>query len=755
MGSFNKTVITTEKPSVAMEFARVLGVHGEKHDGYIEDDRYIITWCIGHLVTMAYPEAYDEELKKWKMETLPFLPKNYKYEVISNVKKQFNVIKKIYNRSDIAKILYAGDPAREGIYIQTLVRQMTGVKDGIDERVVWIDSQTEEEIKRGIKEAKPLSEYKNLSDSGYMRAIEDYALGINFSRALSVKYAKLLNPTQNVPIAVGRVMSFVLGTVVRREKEIENFKSESFYKINSIIKVDGIEIKGGWKVDEDSKLHNSPKLYNETGFKTRSDAEAFIKSLSNQITIESMDVTEEKKHAPFLYDLAELQAECTKTLKLSPDETLQIAQTLYEKKLTTYPRTSANVLSTAIAKEIRKNITGLLEYDKVKPYVNKILNDNRAENIHNTKYTNDSKIADHYAIIPTGNLNELSSLDEMEAAVFDMIVRRFLGIFCPPATYKKVSIVEKDTNERFYVSEKVLTSKGFLVLYENSEAKNEEMLNVLLNGVKKGQQYTSEYSIHEGETKPPKRYTSGSMILVMKHAGQLIEDEELRTQIKKDGIGTEATRAEVIKKLVKIGYLKLDKKTQILTPDAMGYMVYEVMNLIVPELLDAKMTANWEKGLNLIADGKIKKDDYYTKLDSYIRKGIEKIKNNDKKEVLEQLISPYKGKGKVAAQTFKVNAECYLIVPFEDKDKVKELGAFFDTDRKAWYVPKGKDKEIFKKWITDEVPKKVGKKMFLKVPFEDKDEVKRIGAKWDKEKKSWYITSDMKEKFTKWIAKGK
>ena len=753
----SKSIIITEKPSVGRAYANALNVHSsEKTDGYIENDSYIITWCIGHLIEMLYPEKYDEKYKKWTLEDLPFLPKNYMYGVISSVSKQFNIIKQIYHRSDVSRIYYAGDAGREGIYIQMLVRQEAGLREGIEEKVVWIDSPTNDEIRRGIREAKPLSAYKNMSDSGYMRALEDYALGINFSRALSVRYSNILFPSNRAPIAVGRVMSCVLGMVVEKEREILNFKATPFYKIISHINVNGADIAGTWHVDKNSPLMESGRLYNETGFKTRNDAEAFIGSLSNSLKIASVSDTLEKKSAPLLYNLAELQADCSKKLKISPDETLEIVQSLYEKKMVTYPRTDARVLSTAIADEIERNVRNLSDYSgEAGSYVGEILASGSVQKIRNTRYTDDSQITDHYAIIPTGeNLSSVHSLCEEEKAVFDMIVRRFLSIFMPPAVYRKVKITEEDMErkEHFYITGSALEDPGYLKIAgipENKEGLKEEVLSV-----KEGNTFNGTFSIEEGETKPPKRYTSGSMVLAMENAGQLIEDEELRATIKKNGIGTSATRAETIKKLVKIGYLNLNKKTQVLTPGNMGNKVYEVLSLTAPELLNPKITASWEKGLTAVAEGRVSADEYREKLEAYIRKGIDSVKKADIKDELVKRIAPYMSKENAKPQKFKVNAECYLNVPFEEKEKVQKLGAWFDGERKAWYVPKGKDTAPFEKWRIEGVPKKPGKNIYIYVPYDEKDDAKKLGARWDKEKKLFYIPGTIDPKpFEKWRKK--
>ncbi len=634
-----KKIIVTEKPSVGRTFAQVLGVTGN-HDGYIENENWIITWCIGHLVTLAYPESYDESLKKWNMEDLPFLPEKYKYQVIPNVQKQFNVIKSLYNRDDIDTIYYAGDPAREGIYLQNLVREQAGVKPGVNELVVWIDSQTSEEIKRGIKEAKPLSTYQDLIDSGYVRAIEDFALGINLSRAFTLRYQNLIYAKN--PIAVGRVMTCVLGMVVQREEEIENFTSTTYYKIASNIEIDNKNITAIWRPKKDSE-----KLYNKTGFLSKSDAEEFISLLGPELTIESINTKEEKKSAPLLFNLAELQAACSKKFHISPNETLEVAQSLYEKKLTTYPRTDARYLSSAIAKEVDDILTNLKGYNsEISTFVDFVYTNPKGTSwIEKSKYTNDNKISDHYALIPTGqNINLISSLSELERNVYDLIVRRFISIFMPPAKYKKISIVEVDkkTDERFYASSSNCIRPGYLSVVGIPESKN-TFPDAILD-VKNGDIFPSVYNTVESETKPPSRYTSGSMILAMENAGNLIEDEELREQIKGSGIGTSATRAETINKLVKTECINLNNKTQILTPKPFGIYIYEVVKASVPALLSPKMTANWELGLDKIAKGEIDANNYLDKLNAFIEQKVNIVKHAELSSDLRNKVEPLKDK---------------------------------------------------------------------------------------------------------------
>lgn len=656
-----KSLIITEKPSVAQEFARILGVSG-RNDGYIENSDYVITWCVGHLVEMVYPEVYDEKYKKWKLEDLPFLPKDYKYDVIPAVSRQYDVVHKMLHREDIDTVYWAGDAGKEGQTIEENIRMYGGVREGMKELRVWIDSQTEEEIKRGIREAKPMSDYANLGKSGIMRTIEDYAMGINFSRAMSVKYGNLLNDaagTRNyTAIAVGRVMTCVLGMVVIREREIRNFVETPFYRVVGSFTDANIEAE--WKVVEGSKYFESPLLYKENGFKKQESAENLIQELSGKTAVvESIERGTSRKKAPLLFNLAELQAECSKRFKISPDETLQVAQDLYEKKLTTYPRTDARVLSTAVAKEIGKNISRLKGYEPVQGYVERIMKEGLHYNIAKTQYTDDSKITDHYAIIPTGQLTELRSLNELQRSVYDLIVRRFLSIFYPAAEYQTVKLVVAVGEEKLFAGAKALKAPGFLEIAgrkqeEEKEGSNKEDneetdspgLLELADQLTKGQELSvNGYSLKEGSTKPPKRYTSGSMVLAMENAGQLIEDEELRAQIKGSGIGTSATRAEIIKKLVRIGYLHLNKKSQILSPEVLGEMVYEVVNMTVPALLNPKMTASWEKGLDGITRGTVIMEDYREKLEDFIRKETLNMVERNLTSRLVAQIQPLTGKG--------------------------------------------------------------------------------------------------------------
>ncbi len=666
-----KSLIITEKPSVAREFANVLHVGG-RQDGYIENQEYVITWCVGHLVGLVYPEAYDERYGKWRLEDLPFLPKEYKYDVIPEVKKQYGIVHKMLYRKDIDRVYWAGDAGKEGQTIEENIRSFGGVRQGMEELRVWIDSQTEEEILRGIREAKPMSEYRNLGNSGIMRTIEDYAMGINFSRVMSIRYGGLLNRTAGTKsytaIAVGRVMTCVLGMVVDREREIRSFQETPFYRVVGNFTDSGIE--GEWKAVEGSGYFASPLLYKENGFKEEKDAEALIGQLSGQkAVVLSIEKSQTKKRAPLLFNLAELQAECAKRFKISPDETLQAAQELYEKKLTTYPRTDARVLSSAIAKEIQKNIGGLRGYEPAAAFADAILQQKSYKKIAGAPYTDDSKITDHYAIIPTGQMTEYRSLNSLQREVFDLIVRRFLSIFYPPAEYQNVRMVIGVGAERFFASAKALKTAGYLEIAgipqknrseDGQSSMDPKVLLKLADTLKQGDEILVQgYEIKYGKTSPPKRYTSGSMVLAMENAGQLIEEEELREQIKGSGIGTSATRAEIIKKLVRIGYLNLNKKTQILSPTGLGEMVFEVVQMTVPALLNPKMTASWEKGLEGITQGTVDFLEYRQKLEAFIRKETLAMIEQDIRSALEGRISAFAGKNASgSAARRKIGVRC-------------------------------------------------------------------------------------------------
>ena len=618
---------------MAQEFAKALKLNTRKKDGYLESDEAIVTWCVGHLVTMSYPEVYDEKYKRWSLETLPFMPKEFKYEVIPNVKKQFQIVSGVLNRQDVDTIYVCTDSGREGEYIYRLVEQMAEVK-GKKRKRVWIDSQTEEEILRGIREAKDLEEYDNLSASAYLRAKEDYLMGINFSRLLTLKYGNSISNYlghKYTVLSVGRVMTCGLGMVVRREREIREFVKTPFYRVLSSISLEEKNFDGEWKAVKGSKYFESLDLYKENGFKEKVKAEELIAYLSDgeplTCTVTAIEKKKEKKNPPLLYNLAELQNECSKRFKISPDETLRIVQELYEKKLVTYPRTDARVLSTAVAKEIHKNLNGLSKYDMASPYLKDIVAFGSHKGLEKTRYVNDKQITDHYAIIPTGQgLQALNSVSHTARQVYDTIVRRFLSIFYPPAVYQKVSITTKIKEESFFSNFKVLAEEGYLKVVgtgnagkQDSESDMDMNFFELLQTVKKGTVLpVKELTIKEGETSPPKRYNSGSIILAMENAGQLIEDEDLRAQIKGSGIGTSATRAEILKKLIHIKYLMLNKKTQIITPTLLGEMVFDVVEHSIRSLLNPELTASWEKGLTYVADGEITSDEYMMKLEHFI-----------------------------------------------------------------------------------------------------------------------------------------
>ena len=631
-----KSLFIAEKPSVAQEFAKALKINIKKHDGYLEGDTAVITWCVGHLVTMSYPEKYDAKYKKWSLETLPFLPQEFLYEVIPNVAKQFQIVSNLLNRPDVDTIYVCTDSGREGEYIYRLVEQMANVQ-GKSRKRVWIDSQTEEEIMRGIREAKDLSEYDNLSNAAYLRAKEDYLMGINFSRLLSLKYGNAVANYLNekyVVISVGRVMTCVLGMIVRREREIRNFVKTPFYRVLGKFGLQGRNFDGEWRAVEGTPYFQSPLLYKENGFLKREDAlklQASFEPLPKEAEVLKAEKKKELKNAPLLFNLAELQNECSKMFKISPDETLRIVQELYEKKLVTYPRTDARVLSTAVSKEIYKNISGLKNYPHVAELAQEVLEMGSYKKIASTKYVNDKQITDHYAIIPTGQgVSALKGVSATAEKVYETIVRRFLSIFYPPAEYQKVGLNIQVDKEQFFANFKILVNEGYLKAVPNSfdKKKNEdeemkcdaEFMEVLKT-LRKGSKISLESTeIKEGETSPPKRYNSGSMILAMENAGQLIEDEELRAQIKGSGIGTSATRAEILKKLVNNKYIALNKKTQILTPTLLGEMIFDVVNASISSLLRADLTASWEKGLTGVAEGNITNEEYMEKLEGFINR---------------------------------------------------------------------------------------------------------------------------------------
>lgn len=675
----SKSLYISEKPSVAQEFAKALKDSFRKQDGYMESDASIVTWCVGHLVTMSYPEVYDPALKRWTVETLPFLPKQFLYEIIPGVSKQFNTVKALLNRKDVERIYVCTDSGREGEYIYRLVERMAQVPEHKERRRVWIDSQTEEEILRGIREAKPLSEYDHLSDAAYLRAKEDYLMGINFSRILTLKYGQnvtnYLGNGKRAAISVGRVMTCVLGMVVRREREIRAFVKTPFYRVLNTLEASERTFDGEFRAVEGSKYFNSPLLYKENGFRERKDAEELIRELlereprlkenqengKNSFTdtlsgeekvsaeITGIEKKKENKNPPLLFNLAELQNECSKLFKISPDETLKIVQELYEKKLVTYPRTDARVLSTAVSKEIQRNIGGLRAYPYAKDYANEILEKGTYKNIAKTRYVNDKQITDHYAIIPTGQgLNALNSMSSVGTRVYEIIVRRFLSIFYPAAVYQKINLITKMKSESFFSSFRILIEEGYLKIIKNSFDKkavvsdqaeeeqnfDKDFMEVIRN-LKKGMVLpVKAMLIKEGETAPPKRYNSGSMILAMENAGQLIEDEELRAQIKGSGIGTSATRAEILNKLCKISYLNLNKKTQIITPSQLGEMIYDVVNSSIKSLLNAELTASWEKGLTYVAEGTITEEEYMEKLEGFVSRMTNGVKGLNNQSML-------------------------------------------------------------------------------------------------------------------------
>lgn len=652
-----KSLFIAEKPSVAKEFAKALKYNLSNHDGYLEGPEAIVTWCVGHLVSMSYPECYDEKLKKWSFDTIPFIPTEYKYEVIPSVSKQFGIVSKLLCREDVETIYVCTDSGREGEYIYRLVDQQANVGNK-DKRRVWIDSQTEEEILRGVREAKQLSEYDSLASAAYLRAKEDYLMGINFSRALTLKYGNSVKNYLNrdkAVISVGRVMTCVLGMIVEREDEIRRFVETPFFKINAVLPAGEAVCRGEWKVHENGRYFGTPKLYKDNGLLKREDAQEFVEWLkipneeNGYLTkIEGIESKKDIKNPPLLYNLAELQNDCSKMFKISPDETLNIAQELYEKKLTTYPRTDARVLSTAVSKVIDTNIRGLINYEPVSVFASYIIEKKGYVGLAKSKYVNDKQITDHYAIIPTGQgLANLNSLNETAKKVYEVICRRFMAIFFPPTVYRKISLTLNRLDELFNFSFRALENEGYLKCMEYTFIKKKEPEKTdedkeeepklskedfaYLGNLKKGDSiYVKDFEIKEGKTSPPKRYNSGSIILAMENAGQLIDDEELRAQIKGSGIGTSATRAEILKKLVNIGYLNLNKKTQILTPTQMGEMIYCVVRRSIPHLLWPKLTASWELGLTQVADGTITSDEYMTKLSDFVTKQTNQVKDTNK-----------------------------------------------------------------------------------------------------------------------------
>lgn len=649
-----KKLLITEKPSVAMEFAKALKTNARRQNGYLESDDWIITWCVGHLVTMSYPEKYNENLKMWRLDTLPFIPKEWKYEIIPQVANQFNIVQSLLQREDVEEIYNAGDSGREGEYIQRLVFMMAKPNEKAKMKRVWIDSQTEEEILRGIKEAKDLSEYDSLSDSAYLRAKEDYLIGINFSRLLSIIYGRKVAreiEEDRASISVGRVMTCVLGMIVSREREIRNFVKTKYYKIVGEFGDANSSFKAEWKVNEKSKYYESPKLYNESGFKKEADAKEFILSLAGKNgKITELKKSKTKENAPLLFNLAELQNQCTKNFKIKPDETLEITQNLYEKKLVTYPRTDARVISTAVNKEIKKNLNGIAKGykdEEVQGYIKKMVEEKYSTDLSKTKYVNDKKITDHYAIIPTGQgFENYNGLPELHKEVYKLIVKRFLAVFYPAAEFNKISVTVEVENETFYANGKVCTKMGYQEILkpnnkktnkqstkdaenvENPDENEDEKENniEILNTLKKGQEISANnYELKDAETSPPTRYNSGSIILAMENAGKLIEDELLREQIKGAGIGTSATRAEIIKKLERIQYIQINSKTQIITPTKKGEVIFDVVYSSMPDMLNPKLTASWEKGLDMVAKKEIKPDEFMKKLEQYINSKFDKL----------------------------------------------------------------------------------------------------------------------------------
>lgn len=693
-----KSLFIAEKPSVAREFAAALHENMRRQDGWLESEHAVVTWCVGHLVTMSYPDKYDEKMKRWSFDTLPFLPEHFLYEVIPGVQKQFQIVKQLLLREDVETIYVCTDSGREGEYIYRLVAMMAGVPESKKQMRVWIDSQTEEEILRGIREAKDLSAYDALSDAAYLRAKEDYLMGINFSRALSIRYANDVTGyigRKYQAVSVGRVMTCVLGMVVRREREIREFVKTPFYRVMAEHRCEGQPFEAEWRAVPGSRYEGSPKLYKDNGFRERKDAEELIAALRGEIPqtarVEKVEKKTQKKNPPLLYNLAELQNDGSRYLKISPDQTLAVVQELYEKKLVTYPRTDARVLSSAIAKQIDRNLKGLCGYPSAAPFAGEILQNNGWKTIGKTRYTDDKQITDHYAIIPTGQgLGALKSLSQTSARIYDLIVRRFLSIFYPPAVYQKISLETSLGPEHFFASFRVLKEEGYLKVArrtganegdpdrtQTEEGKEKGSGQEDTDGFGEGREITGSaefmeavsrlrkgsqleltgYRIREGETKPPKRYTSGSMILAMENAGQLIEDEELREQIRGSGIGTSATRAEILKKLVNIHYLSLNKKTQVITPTQMGEMVYDVVYVSIRSLLNPELTASWEKGLTYVSEGKIGTKEYMDKLEGFISRHTDAVRRQDNRAMLRRQFDRTASFYKKSRQSAKKTAE--------------------------------------------------------------------------------------------------
>ena len=709
-----KSLFIAEKPSVAMEFAKALDMNlsASRKNGYVEDDRYIVTWCVGHLIGMMYPEAYGEEYKKWSLDTIPFIPQKYKYGVLPSTKEQYKVVSTQLNRNDVDKIYYSGDSAREGEYIQRLVRAMAGHNQNAAEYRVWIDSQTREEILNGIQNAHELSYYDSLNDSAYARAIEDYLIGINFSRALSLKYGNLLAKAtgkDHAVIAVGRVMSCVLGMIVERERQIRSTVVVPFYGIKADINKD---LSLNWVIKEGSKYENSPDKYSNQGLLKKEKTEELVKELSAIGNLQILQVknSRESKQAPLLFNLAELQGECSKQFHISPADTLVIAQKLYEKKLTTYPRTDARVLTTAISKVYEKNIRGLQSIPVLKPLSEKVLTNHWEDALRNkkTKYIDDSKVSDHYAIIPTGEgFENYSDLGDLEKQVYGLIAKRFLAIFYPAAEYEKseITAVCKDTpyTETFTTSTKALAVPGFLETEDKAAdaALVEEIKNLSsLNGTS----VPATFSIREGKSTAPKHYTTGSMILAMENAGNLIDDPDLREQIHSSGIGTSATRADVITKLEKDGYIAVNKKTQTITPACLGELIYDVLHISVPNILNPKYTASWEQGLQQIVDKKVTKDDYLTKMDNYVIACVDTMKKENHQEDIANAINDLKP---IYSDLTEVKKEEVITCPVCGKPMVAGKLSIFCTGYKEKTCNFSVWREVSQKKLTDTILKKL------------------------------------------------
>lgn len=633
-----KKLYITEKPSVAASFAGVLGLEITRTDrgrGFAESKDAVVSWCFGHLVTMAYPDAYDPAYKEWRVEHLPIIPKEYKYTVIDDkgVSKQFDVICQLMSRDDIDVIYACTDSGREGEYIFRLVYQQSGSTKPA--KRVWISSQTEEAIKKGIDEAKDIHEYDSLSRAAYSRAKEDWLFGMNFSRIYTCQYGRNLSAVvkENKPsvIAIGRVMTCVLGLVVDRELEIRHFVPKTHYGVvaSFISATSNIPYKGKWQPAKKSAGKSAEE--EEDKYISKEEAQNLIEKLQGQEgIIKKVEIKTKNEQPPLLFNLAELQSEANKKFKLPVDRTLAIAQSLYEKKMISYPRTDSRVISTDVLGEVPKVLNGLFKNSSFKDTVQRIKDFGELRvNKSSKRYVDNGKVTDHYAIIPTYVTTELSKLDADTRNIYNLIVKRFLAIFYPPAEYNTVKVETEVGGEIFVSNAKTLKEAGWKEVYEVTAPKGEEETtdSPIHKLVKKEKSNVESFDLEEKETKPPSRYTDGSLIITMEKAGKFIENEELREQIKTCGIGTSATRAGIIKKLTDIGYMKIHPKTQIVTPTRKGEAIVELVRRTARELLNPSLSASWEKGLVMIENEETTEEIFQEKLHIYITKTIEKVRN--------------------------------------------------------------------------------------------------------------------------------